>query len=404
MARKSKSRRNRDRRDYAATLGGLLYFGALLLVAVAAVNSQRALLFVIFGLMLGAFVVSLWLSRRIVSAVAVVRDMPARTFANRVVHLGYYLRHRRRRGPAIGLELAEVRPPAELESVGAYCLYLAPGSGFKSGSRFVVRQRGRFELTGMRLSTRFPFSLLRARREIAQPGSLVVWPALGRLKAVPLLDGAAEISDAAPSQVRSGADEFFGLREYRQGDNPRWIHWKRSAATGALVVREMSKPRPDVLYVVMDSQLPDLSRQAVRLREKLIRFAATLIDHAFHREYRVGLAVASGGRTVAVQAAVGRGHRTALLDVLAEIDRNAEVDFSRVLAEMPRRLLRHAHAVVVAPDRRRLGSLEGLGRACRRLTVVTAENLDELFEDDRFEADPARVGGHTAQPAGGEGP
>lgn len=402
MARKSKPGRKKDRYDYAPTLVGLLYLGALLLIAVAAVNTQRALLFIILGLMLGALFLSVAVSRRTISAVDVIRDMPERAFANRVVYLEYYLRHRRRRGPAIGLELAEVRPPAQLESVGAYCLYLPPGSAFRSGSRFVVRQRGRFELTRVRLSTRFPFSLLEARRDIAQTDSLVVWPALGRLRTEPLVEGAAEISDAAPSLVRSGADEFFGLREYRQGDNPRWIHWKRSAATGTPVVREMSKPRPDVLYVVMDTQLPDLSARQDRLRERLIRFAATLVDHAFHREYRVGLAVAYSDRTVAVSAAAGRGHRTALLDVLADIDRNTDTPFSQALASLPRRLLRDAHVVAVAAEPRRLQGLSAVRSACRRLTVVTPENLDELFEDDPAEDGAAPGPAAAGEPSGGE--
>ncbi len=400
MAGKRKSRRRRGRQDYTATLPGLLFLGALLLIAVSAVNTQRALLFLILGLMLGAFFLSVAVSRRMVSAVAVIRDMPARTFANRVVYLGYYLRHRRRRGPVIGLELAEVHPPAQLESVGAYCLFLPAGAAFKSGSRFVARQRGRLELTRMRVSTRFPFSLLRAQRDVVQEDSMLVWPALGRLKTAPLLDGAAEVSDAAPSQVRSGADEFFGLRDYRQGDNPRWIHWKRSASTGAPVVREMSKPRPDVLYVAMDTQLSDGSVEQDRLRERLIRFAATLIDYAFHREYRVGLAVAYSKTALGVPAAAGRGHRTTLLDVLGEIDRNTEIDFARTLSAMPRRFLRDAHVVAIGPDARRLKAVDALRGACRRLTVVTGENLQELFEDDPVEADQARAEAAPAEPEG----
>ena len=224
--------------------------------------------------------------------------------------------------------------------------------------------------------------MLKAQRDIPQVSSLVVWPALGRLRTDPLAGGAAEISDGAPSQVRSGADEFFGLREYRQGDNPRWIHWKRSAATGAPVVREMSKPRPDVLYVVLDTQLADLSARQRWQRERLIRFAATLIEYAFHREYQVGLAVSYSDRSVSLPAGAGRGNRTALLDVLAEIDQNTDRSFSATLAALPRRLLRHSHVVVIGADRLRLEGLVAMRTACRRLTVVAPDDLDGLFEDD----------------------
>ncbi|KPK78906.1 MAG: hypothetical protein AMJ81_14460 [Phycisphaerae bacterium SM23_33] len=382
MARKAKSRPLRQRCEYRATLAGVLFLLGLLMITAAAVNTQRSLLFGILGIMLGAFFLSVFVSRWIVSSVEVRRDMPQRAFANRVVHLAYQLHHRPGRGPALGLELTEIDSPPPLQSLGAFCLYLPAGGSFKSGSRFAVRRRGRYRLAGLRLSTRFPFSLISARRDVQQKGSLVVWPALGTLRSDLLGHGAAEVSDAAPSRFRSGADEFFGLREYRQGDNPRWIHWRRTAAAGTPVVREMSKPRPDVLFVVLDTQLSDGSAEAFARRERLIRFAATLIEHAFHREYRVGLAAAYADRVLALPAAAGRGRRSQVLDALAELDENTHRSLADTLAALPRRLLWEAHVVAVAPEPARLTGLEDLRAACRRLTTVTADDLEAVFEDD----------------------
>ncbi len=402
MGRKPRAARAKQRFEYRATLGGTLYVIAFVLVGLAAVNTQQALLFVIFGLMVGAFFVSVAAARRTLAAVSVRRDMPSRTFANRVVHLGYVLRHERRRGACLGLELRELDPPAELDSVGAYCLYLPAGATFKSGSRFVVRRRGRFELHAIRLSTRFPFSLLRAQRDVLQDGALVVWPALGRLLVDPLSSGATEVSDAAPSQVRSGSDEFFGLREYRHGDNPRWIHWRRSAGSRMPVVREMSKPRPDVLYVVLEAHLQPDSPQARRERERLISFAATLIEHAFRRQFQVGLATCREGRPVALAARGGRGRRTELLDALADIGDGADGPACSAMAAVPRRLLRHAHVVLIAPGAPTAERLEGLRAACRRLTVVTPQNLSTYFRDDPHApeaGEPADDGRRRGAPA-----
>jgi uncharacterized protein (DUF58 family) len=380
VARKAKHKPIKQRYEYRGTLPGLLFLLAVMMIAAAAINTQRSLLFAILGVMLGAFFLSVFVSRRMLSAVQVRRDMPERVFANRVVHLAYHLRHRAGRRPAVALELAEIDPPRPLQSLGAFCQYLPRGGSFKSGSRFTVRRRGRYSLSGLRLSTRFPFSLLAARRDVKQGGSLLVWPALGRLRTDLLAHGATEVSDAAPSRMRSGADEFFGLREYRQGDNPRWIHWRRTASTGTPVVREMSKPRPDVLFVVLDTRLADPA--AAETRERLIRFAATLIEHAFHREYRVGLAAADSDRVVVLPPAAGRGPRNRVLDALAALDDNTRRSLADTLAALPRRLLWDAHVVAVAPEPARLANLEELRAACRRLTTVVAEGLDELFEDD----------------------
>jgi uncharacterized protein (DUF58 family) len=372
--------KKRRRFDYRITLAGAVYVAGFLLVGAAAVNTQRAMLLLIFGLMLGIFFMAIIISRRMLSAVEVQRDVPSRTFADQVVYLGYRLRNRRRR-PVMGLELSEVSPPETLESLGAYCLYLPPESSFVSGSRFVARRRGTYVLDRMRLLTRFPFLLVKARRDLAQEDTMIVWPALGQIRADLLVHGASEVSDAAPSRVGSGSDEFFGLRDYRPGDTPRWIHWKRTAGAGRPVVKEMAQPRPDVLYVLLDTQLTDDSPEQDLLRERLIRFAATLIDHGFHREYRVGLATAASGAIISIPAGAGMGHRRELLDALAGIDVNRTRTMRQVVAAMPRRLLRYAQVVAISPRSETANDLAGLRAACRKLRLVTPDELDELYLD-----------------------
>jgi uncharacterized protein (DUF58 family) len=278
-----------------------------------------------------------------------------------------------------------------------YCLFLASGGSFQSGSRFVVHDRGKYTLTRMRVSTAFPFHLVRAVRYFTQEDSLMVWPALGVLKADLFQRGAADVSDSAPSQVGSGSDEFFGLREYCQGDNPRWIHWKRSAALAAPVVKEMSRPRPDVLYVILDTQLTSDSPDERPLREKMIRLAATLVEQAFRREYRVGLATAYSTRTVWLNAGAGIGQRVDILDAMACIDDNRLVSLSRVVTAIPARMLQFAQVVVIAPSPERLRGLAALRACCQHVRVITADELDAVYQDD-LPAEPSQ----QPEPPGGK--
>ena len=60
--------------------------------AVTALNSGLGLLFVMFGCMVGALHVSAVLSRRMIAAVSVRRDSPARCRQNQCVELDYLLR------------------------------------------------------------------------------------------------------------------------------------------------------------------------------------------------------------------------------------------------------------------------------------------------------------------------
>ena len=72
--------------------------------------------------------------------------------------------------------------------------------------------------------------------------------------------------------------EYHGLRDYRSGDSPRWIHWRTSARRGELMVKEFEQQNEQDLAILIDPWLPR-TKAAAEQREALeeaISFAATL--------------------------------------------------------------------------------------------------------------------------------
>lgn len=366
------------------TAAGWAFVLVTLVVAAATIKSQSAMLFVIIGAMIGAVGASGVMAGRMLRAVDLEREVPIQAWQSETVHLGYYLRNTRKR-PCLALALEEL-PVGGIERTSGFCAHLPPGGTFRSGARFVARRRGRVALAGVQVLCRFPFGLVCGRRIVPRKASVVVWPARGRLKQRMLHQGAVEVSDGPPSQATGGQDEFFGLRDYRSDDNPRWIHWRRSATRSVPVVREMCHPKPEILYVILDTRLPDASPSAWSRRERMIRFAGTLIEHALSRGYQVGLALARGGRACACPAAAGRGQLHLLLTALADIDDTTALPLAVTIAALRRSSLIEAQVVVVAQAHPQAGVLRPLWEVCRNLSVVTAGRLGAVFEDDPLAA------------------
>jgi len=365
------------------TPAGWLFLVVTLLMGIAAGQSQAALIFVVFGAMVGAFLASALLAWRTVTGVIVRRDMPAKVWQNQTVHLAYHLRNPRKRAPCLDIKIDETAQ-AGIESVGGYCVQLPAQGVFRAGARFAARKRGRIDLQAVELSTQFPFGLLAARRSVKLPSSLVVWPALGQLKRRLLYRGAVETSSAAPSRSTGGQDEFFGLREYREGDSPRWIHWRKSATTAVPVIREMARPLPESLWLIVDTYWPNRLSVANKRREKLLRFSGTLIDHSLNRGYQVGLAMATSKAVTILRPSDGRGQRSSLLDALADADENTKIPLGEVLTSISRGYLRKSQVIAIAPESPELWSV-GFGSVrseCRSLTIITEKQLGEVFRDD----------------------
>ncbi len=361
------------------TVLGWASLSAAIAVGMAAMTTHAPFMFLLSGAMLGAAVLSIFLSHWMIAPVRLHRNVPDRAWQDQPVHMGYYLKNTRSRGTCLGLSIEEIRT-RHVESAGGFCLQLPARGAFRSGGRFIPRKRGRLRLPGMRIETRYPFWLIRTRRRINERSNMVIWPRRGELKIDLLRRGAAHCSRAAPSDTKGGQDEFFGLREYRFGDDPRWIAWRRSV-NGKLIVREMSKPNPDMLLVLLGASAEKAGPQGF---ERLLRFAATLIDQAFVREYQVGLALGDGSQRVYLRAGAGLGQMRSCLDHLALHSGTCEVQLDEMISTVGPKALNQAQVVVISTEEDVGGSsqLPLLHGRCQGLTLLTPERLDAFFADD----------------------
>ena len=375
------------------TWAGWVYSVMTTLLAVGALKVQVPLLYLLVGGMMGALLISALLARRMVRYLRLERDAPSRVWQNQIVHVGYYLRNTQW-GTCLSLTLRE-RGDGALHAARAYLACLGSRGTARAGGRFVARRRGPMTLGAVDVSSDFPFSLVRASRRLDCPVELLVWPGRGRLKRPLLHRGAVEVSTAAPSPVSGGADDFFGLRDYRGGDNPRWIHWRRSAGRTVPVLREMSRPVPDLLYVLLDTQADPADTRQLQQLERMIRFCATLVHYAIWRDYQVGLGLAYPEEPRVVPAAPGRGQLHKLLDCLALVGVNPQRGLEEVAERLTRAQLRYAQVVLLAGRRDHLGPgvWRPLRQGCRHLTVLTPAQLDAFYEDEPLSAAPVAAGG-----------
>src|SRR6185436_15300047 len=130
---------------------------------------------------------------------------------------------------------------------------------------------------------------------------------------------------------RGGQDEFYGVKEHRTGENPRWIYWRRSARTGVLVSKEMTQVAPPRLLLLVDTYLPETAATQLPSVERAIAMAASLASHALEAGLLVGLCTWSN-QWISISPHRGKRQRRDLLALLAQLPRNTQHDTERLLA------------------------------------------------------------------------
>lgn len=220
--------------------------GALLVVV--GTTAQAGWIFILSAGVLGLVLSGVFTWHRL-GAATVTRSLPARAGVGEDVAVTLAVHNSSsKRTPVMRVE---DRFPA-FEEVAVACESLRPGSSATIELERTALSRGVFDSGEVKLATAAPFGLMRTRRSTEAPSRLIVHPAVTDVSGFPLPETPATTADEALVVARSGAGEVFaGVRDYRPGDQRRWIHWRTTARTGRLAVREHEEPaRSPVVLVV----------------------------------------------------------------------------------------------------------------------------------------------------------
>lgn len=305
----------------------LAYCGVTLLIAVGAFNSNNNLLYWLFGLSLGAMLVSGVISGQMMMALRVTREPIEPAQAGGPLIIRYTIVNRSRIMPAFALTMKEdlagdeADEDSSKEAVGAvrsapeaFVAHIPPRSTVTVEGVARAESRGRVRFRGHRLSSAFPFGIIRKSLYFQQEGSAIIRPAPAEvpIKAFDAQRGAGAAGENLARRHGTG-DEFVALRPYAPGDAPKLIAWKASAKGGAtdeLLVRQTGSASPRRVWVelAVDAASTDQSR------ERAISLAAGAIEQARKSSLQIGLVAPAWG--LATPPRAGLWHFGTLLNDL----------------------------------------------------------------------------------------
>ena len=264
-------------------------------VAFAAALKGNNLLFAIFCVLIAQFFVSGILTIVVARGIELSRILPPSAVAGELFTIGLRLRNLKRLWPVFCLriedQVAATGRPASLPPTPVWIPIAGARKRIRTACYATAPERGWARLGPLTVVSEFTPGLFTYRRIVPVVNRLLVYPRLGVLnrRVLDPLLARVRYSDLASNDFVRGQEEFAGLRDYREGDNPRDIHWKMSARiSGRLLVREHEDPRVRDAAILLETQLlkPNDSRRRARL-ERAIPFAATLAEALLADGYRV---------------------------------------------------------------------------------------------------------------------
>ena len=279
-------------------------------LGVAAINTGNNLLYLLDSLLFGLIVVSGVLSEMVMRGLSLSSIEPEEIHAGQPAPFGAGVTNRKRWLTSYSITVETLSPHARPRVL--YLPRVGAGTERLVTWEETLATRGRHRLSGIRIATRFPFGLFLKAERPALTSDVVVFPAVHPISSelVRQLGAIGQV----PARRRGAGSDLYNLRGYRSGDDPRLIHWRSSAKTQSLTVREMeAETTEDTRLILLGVGTPGPALEAA------LSEAASLVTHLI----RGGAGVELIGPGFFVRLGRGRPHLYRVLTALALYDPGA---------------------------------------------------------------------------------
>jgi uncharacterized protein (DUF58 family) len=195
-------------------------------------------------------------------------------------------------------------------------------------------KRGVYIIGPARLSTTDPLGLFTFGAQIPVETELVVHPE--PLHARDLMvggEGSYGVRERDGKTRKGEGMDFHGVREYREGDALRRVHWPTTARTGKLAVVEFERAYQQDVIIGLDLTAgTDHGQGRETTLEYAVKIAATLADRTMRAGGGVTLVTQWGRTVVRPRESDPEAARFRLFDTLARVRCDAETPLASALA------------------------------------------------------------------------
>lgn len=229
-------------------------------------------------------------------------------------------------------------------------------AGSAVSHRYSLRcaRRGVYQIGPLVAITADPLGLMQRDHEVAGPFELLVHPRVEEVSDRPLTRQFEDPPIRPPvSKPFPTGLEFYGMRDYKPGDDLRRIVWRASARMGKLMVREAEQGITDRITIIIDTDRGHHSHEGEYSEsfETGVSAAASLAVRHLRDGYEIRLEANRGPVTRPVR---GHSGQLPVLDALSRVEMTRD-PLQRVIERLLADPRRDNHTVLITP---RLGPHE----------------------------------------------
>lgn len=245
--------------------------------------------------------------------------------------------------PDLSQELAEKKAADISFSLGSH-------ENFTKSERAILRRRGYYEVGGFHLIINDVFGLYSIRRSFKSDISILILPEISKISSFKIPAGMQSGELLVSQSAYRDKSRISSLREYREGDSTRSIHWKASSKAEVPVIKEFETRSDTYVEIFMDSFSSNYRSDVdQRMEDKAVEAAVSIIHYCLSSNISIAVNYENGNRNYRLE---GRDYEDLkpYLESLARFSATGHLKLNQLVDDQSPKIQKGSSTILITPS------------------------------------------------------
>ncbi len=308
---------------------------AVLLLLVIAWNTDITLIYILFLAGFILFVGSFLLLQLSIPKININRTIEETAFEDEMLDVGLAIENKKA-FPNYFFEIIDgfLCGPPEEPRPSLFILRLGGFEKLRLSYLGKCYKRGLWKIGPISINSQDPLGFFKMTKTLSVFSEVLVYPKIFRVFSFPpLAKGSISWLGVETAKISGDSHEFYGVREYQQGDAISRIHWPSSARQGRLIVKQFERSTVQEVTIVLDLEKGhDIGVGKETTLEYGIKIAASICRYLIDIGAIIQL-LGYSKEPIMIPFGKGESQMYQILEYLAKVQADGAVSLKDVLEE-----------------------------------------------------------------------
>jgi len=292
---------------------GVLFFIFTVLVGAIAVNSGNNLVYLAFSVVLSFLILSGLLSYYNQKNLQVIVNLPDMIFAKKNTIITLQIINKSLI-PKFFLTLEILGKKAHFEEINRKSIKTL---------KIKFEERGKFTIDSAQITSTFPFNFFIRSKRIKLKKEITVYPPVKEIILQKRTVNNKTNNESSRLQ-KNALDEFYSIRQYKNGDNSKLINWKASAKLGKIMITEYTSAESNRILIVLNNS------KYIYNNEKEFEEAITKVNSLIYNCYKSGTEVSLISSEIVFPFAKSTAHFKNIFNFLSTVKLKSNLPIKKI--------------------------------------------------------------------------